>query len=144
MREGRCHHAPLQRRAFGFRLGLCIPPLHVSNIRFTVLQSPAPGRHIKISQVFLGGIDFVARVTCYCSVHVPAGVAFYFPCWWRLQPPRLWQNTAHPVPHSAGGREVSNFSLLLHLKDSPFPSRITLAPLGRFSSIKLSLHCWKN
>ena len=25
-----------------------------------------------------GGIDFVTRVTCCCSVHVPAGVAFIF------------------------------------------------------------------
>lgn len=56
-------------------LGLCTPLLHISDVRFTVLQSPAVGRQIRISQIWGGAMDFAARVTCCCSTQVPAGVA---------------------------------------------------------------------
>lgn len=86
------------------------------------------------------GIDFVARITCCCSVHVPAGMAFIFGSGGEYS---LCRTPCVPSLAQQAGM-VSNFSLLLHLKDSPFSSHITLAPLGRFSSIKLSLLRWKN
>lgn len=62
---------------FRFRLGLCTPSLSVLNVRCTVPQSPAPGRY-KDTTDLERGIDFVASITCCCSMQIPAGMAFIF------------------------------------------------------------------
>lgn len=65
----------LLRRAFGFRLCLCVPPLHVSNVRCIVLQSPAPGQYKDITDLERG-IDFVASIVAALCTFLQAWPLF--------------------------------------------------------------------